>query len=178
MPSPADNLIQRLPRHLTMRELRVFVTVLEQRSFRRAATVLHLTQPAVTKAINGLEEMMGVRLFNRTSHGVEPTAYGLSLAPRAAAIFDELRRAAQDLSLVSSGSLGTLRVGTLPMPAIPFLPLAVRRLTEEHPDVFVSVAEERQPELIDRLRRRDIELAMLRLALFNPDDTLRGRSQR
>jgi DNA-binding transcriptional LysR family regulator len=173
MPTPADALIQRLPRHLTMRELRVFVTVLEQRSFRRAATVLHLTQPAVTKAIAGLEEMLEVRLFDRASHGVEPTVHGLSLAPRAIAIFDELRRAAQDLSLVSSGAEGTLRVGILPMPAIPFLPLAVRRLTEDHPNIFVSVAEERQAELIDRLRRRDIELAILRLAMLKPDEHMR-----
>lgn len=156
-----------------MRELRVFVTVLEQRSFRRAAAVLHLTQPAVTKAIGSLEESLGVRLFDRASHGVEPTVHGLSLAPRAVAIFDELRRAAQDLSLVSDGALGTLRVGILPMPAIPFLPLAVRQLIEDNPGVFVSVAEERQAELIDRLRRRDIEIAILRLALVEPDENMR-----
>lgn len=173
MPTPTDTLIQRLPRSLTMRELRVFVTVLEQRSFRRAAAVLHLTQPAVTKSIGSLEELLGVRLFDRASHGVEPTAHGLSLAPRAAAIFDELRRAAQDLSLVSSGTQGTLRIGILPMPAIPFLPVAVQRLTEDNPDIFVSVAEERQPELLDRLRRRDIELAILRLALIEPDENMR-----
>ena len=173
MPTSAEALIQRLPRHLTMRELRVFVTVLEQRSFRRAATALHLTQPAVTKAIGSLEESLGVRLFDRASHGVEPTVHGLSLAPRAIAIFDELRRAAQDLSLVSDGALGTLRVGTLPMPAIPFLPLAVRRLIDDHPGIFVSVAEERQAELIDRLRRRDIEMAILRLALVEPDENMR-----
>jgi DNA-binding transcriptional LysR family regulator len=173
MPTSAESLIQRLPRHLTMRELRVFVTVLEQRSFRRAAAVLHLTQPAVTKAIGSLEESLGVRLFDRASHGVEPTVHGLSLAPRAVAIFDELRRAAQDLTLVSDGALGTLRVGILPMPAIPCLPLAVRQLMEDNPGVFVSVAEERQAELIDRLRRRDIEIAILRLALVEPDENMR-----
>ena len=43
--SPASALIQRLPRHLKMGELRVFVAVLEHRSFRKAATVLHLSQP-------------------------------------------------------------------------------------------------------------------------------------
>lgn len=173
MPPNANDLIQRLPRHLTMRELRVFVAVLEQRSFRRAAAVLHVTQPAVTKAIAGLEESLGVRLFDRASHGAEPTVHGLSLAPRVAAIFDEVRRAAQDLSLVSSGAQGTLRVGILPMPAIPFLPLAVRRLLEDQPEIFVTVAEERQAELIDRLRRRDIELAIMRLAMLEPDENMR-----
>jgi DNA-binding transcriptional LysR family regulator len=173
MPTLDDTLIQRLPRHLKIRELRVFVAVLEHRSFRRAAAVLHLTQPAVTKAIGSLEAMLGVRLFDRGNQGVEPTVHGLSLAPRAAAIFDELRRAAQDLSLVSDGTQGTLRVGILPMPAIPFLPVAVRRLTDAHPGIFVSVVEDRQAELIDRLRRGDIELAILRLALVALDDGMR-----
>jgi DNA-binding transcriptional LysR family regulator len=173
MPTLDDTLIQRLPRHLKIRELRVFVAVLEHRSFRRAAAVLHLTQPAVTKAIGSLEAMLGVRLFDRGNQGVEPTVHGLSLAPRAAAIFDELRRAAQDLSLVSDGTQGTLRVGILPMPAIPFLPVAVRRLTDAHPGIFLSIAEEKQAELIDRLRRGDIELAILRLALVEPDQGMR-----
>jgi DNA-binding transcriptional LysR family regulator len=171
---PADSLIQRLPRHLKMSELRVFVAVLEHRSFHKAAAAVHLTQPAVTKAIAGLEDMLGVKLFDRHTHGVVPTAHGLSFAPRAAAVFEELRRAAQDLALVSSGAGGTLRIGTVPMPAIPFLPIAIQQLTAAHPDAFVSVVEARESELVDRLRKRDIELAILRLALFDLDEDLHG----
>jgi DNA-binding transcriptional LysR family regulator len=169
---PADSLIHRLPRHLKMSELRVFVAVLEHRSFHKAAAAVHLTQPAVTKAIAGLEEMLGVKLFDRHAHGVVPTAHGLSFAPRAVAVFEELRRAAQDLALVSSGARGTLRIGTVPMPAIPFLPIAIRELTAAQPDAFVSVVEARESELVERLRKRDIELAILRLALFDLDDDL------
>jgi DNA-binding transcriptional LysR family regulator len=167
-----NSLTQRLPRHLKMGELRVFVAVLEHRSFRKAAAVLHLTQPAVTKAIAGMEQMLGVKLFDRGTDGVEPTLHGLSLAPRAAAIFDELRRAAQDLTLLSSGAQGTLRVGVVPMPAIPFLPVAVDRMVDAHPEIFVSVVEARETELLDRLRKRDIEVAILRLALIDPGEDL------
>jgi DNA-binding transcriptional LysR family regulator len=169
---PTTSLIQRLPRHLKMSELRVFVAVLEHRSFRKAAAVLHLSQPAVTKAIAGLEETLGFKLFDRVSHGVEPTVHGRSFAPRAIAVFDELRRAAQDLTLLSSGAQGSLRVGTVPMPAIPFLPMAISRLVDAHPGVFLSVVEERETELLDRLRKRDIELAILRLSLVEPGDDM------
>lgn len=168
-----DTLIRRLPRRLKMSELRVFVAVLEHRSFRKAAAELHLTQPAVTKAIAGLEQMLGVALFDRASDGVVPTAHGLSFAPRAVAVFEELRRAAQELALVSSGKRGTLRVGVLPMPAIPFLPVAIRRMTETRPDIFVTVFEGREAELLDRLQKRDIELAILRLALVSPGENMR-----
>ncbi len=167
-------LIQRLPRHLKMSELRVFVAVLELRSFRKAAVVLHLSQPAVTKAIPGLEQTLGFKLFDRVAHGAEPTVHGRSFAPRAIAIFEELRRAAQDLTLLSSGAQGSLRVGTVPMPAIPFLPVAINRLVDAHPGIFLSVVEERETELLDRLRKRDIEFAILRLALVEPGDDLQA----
>lgn len=169
---PESSLIQRLPRHLKMGELRVFVTVLEHRSFRKAATVLHLTQPAVTKAVAGLEATLGVKLFDRHANGVEPTVLGATFAPRAIAIFEELRRAAQDLTLASTGATGSLRVGIVPMPAIPFLPVAIGQLVDMHPNLFVSVVEETETSLLDRLRKRDIELAILRLSNFDPETDL------
>lgn len=172
----ADSLIQRLPRHLKLSELRLFLAALEHRSFRKAAAALHLTQPAVTKAIAGLEDTLGVRLFDRVASGIEPTVFARSFAPRAAAIFDELRRAAQDLTLVSSGATGQLRVGIVPMPAIPMLPVALERLLGEHPGVLASVVEERETELVDRLRKRDIEVAILRLAMVDPPDDMRAQT--
>lgn len=168
-----DNLIRRLPKHLKLAELRIFMAVLEARSFRKAASVVHLTQPAVTRAIASLEALLGVRLFDRHSDGVEPTIHGLSFAERAAAVFEELRRAAQDLAGIASGQQGTLRLGIVPMPAIPFLPLAVRRLRDEHPEVFVSIVEAREAELLDRLRKRDIEIAILRLSVLDIGDEMR-----
>lgn len=166
-------LIHRLPRHLKLGELRVFVTVLEHRSFRKAAAALHLTQPAVTKAIASLEQTLGFRLFDRIANGVEPTVHGAAFAPRATAVFDELRRAAQELSLIDMGASGTLRVGIVPMPAIPFLPVALGRLADARPGVLATVVEARETELLDRLRRRDIEVAILRMALVDAPEDLR-----
>lgn len=167
---PNSSLLQRLPRHLKLGELRVFVAVLEHRSFRKASAVLHLTQPAVTKSIAGLEQMLGVTLFDRFGHGVEPTVHALTFAPRAIAIFEELRRAAQDLERVSAGIEGSLRVGITEMPAIPFLPVAINRMIDVAPKIFVSIVEDGHPGLMDRLRKRDIEVAILRLSLVEPGD--------
>ncbi len=168
-----SSLIQRLPRHLKLGELRVFVAVLEHRSFRKAAAALHLTQPAVTKAIASLEETLGFRLFDRIANGVELTVHGAAFAPRAAAVFDELRRAAQELTLIEKGASGTLRVGIVPMPAIPFLPVALGRLADANPGVLATVIEARESELLDRLRKRDVEVAILRMALVDPPEDLR-----
>lgn len=174
MTSPI-HLIHRLPRHLKMSELRVFVAVFQLGSFHKAAAAVHLTQPAVTKSIAGLEQMLGVKLFDRLAGGVEPTAHGLSFAPRAMAVFEELRRAAQELSSLSSGASGTLRIGTVPMPAMPFLPIAIKRLSDAQAGISVSVVEAREAELLERLRRGDIEMAILRLSLFELDADLRAQ---
>jgi DNA-binding transcriptional LysR family regulator len=168
----ASNLIERLPRRLKMGELRVFVAVLEHRSFRKAAAALHITQPAVTKAIAGMEGVLEVKLFDRRADGVEPTVHGAAFAPHAAAIFNELRSAAQGLDIVSSGAKGTLHIGTVPMPGVAFLPIAIRSLVTACPDIFVSVVEARELDLAERLRKREIELAIFRSALFNSGDDL------
>jgi DNA-binding transcriptional LysR family regulator len=168
----ASSLIERLPRRLKMGELRVFVAVLEHRSFRKAAAALHITQPAVTKAIAGMEGLLEVKLFDRRADGVEPTVHGVAFAPHATAIFNELRSAAQELDIVSSGATGTLHIGTVPMPGVPFLPIAIKSLVTAYPDIFVSVVEAREPDLAERLRKREIELAILRSALFNSGDDL------
>ncbi len=159
-----------------MSELRVFIAVFQLRSFHKAATAVHLTQPAVTKSIAGLEQMLGFKLFERQASGVEPTAYGLSFAPRAFAVFEELRRAAQDLASLSSGATGTLRIGTVPMPAIPFLPVAIKRLCTTQPHITVNVVEAREAWLLERLRKGDIEMALLRLSLFQLDSDLQAQS--
>lgn len=169
----ASDLIHRLPRHLKMAELRVFAAVLEHRSFRKAAAVLHLTQPAVTRSIASLETTLGVTLFDRLAGGVELTAHGRSFAPRAQAVFDELRRAAQELCLLSSGAVGALRVGVAPLPVMQLLPAVVSRMLGEHPSIQVSLVEDHEAALLERLRRRDIDLALLRMAPAAADADLR-----
>jgi len=124
--------------------------------------------------VAGLEEVLGVKLFDRTVNGVEPTAHGASFAPHAKSIFAELRSAAQQLEIVSSGVTGTLSIGTVPMPAAGFLPMAINDLTREHPRIFVSVVEAREAELAERLRKREIDLAIVRLVQFPSAEDLRA----
>ena len=174
MASSSADLADRLPRHLSLRELRVFVTVLQHRSFRKAAQSLHVTQPAVTKAIAGLEDLLGVKLFDRPAQGVELTVHGASFAPHATAVFDELRNAAHRMEIVSSGVTGSLVVGVVPFPAKTFLPRAIDALTRDHRHVFISVVEAREGELAERLRRREVDIAIVRENQFPLADDLRS----
>lgn len=170
---PDVGLTERLPRYLRLRELRIFLTVMEQRSFRKAATTLHVTQPAITKAIANLEDVLSVRLFDRTANGVEPTAHGTTFARHARAVFEELRHAAQELALVSSGVSGRLRIGSVPLPGGYMLPLAVNRLLQRHPAIFVTIEEMREAEILEEVRKRSLDVALVRLLLVPPSEDMR-----
>src|SRR5262245_61308863 len=75
----AMNLQDRVSHRLKLRDLRLLLSVMESGSMAKAAAHLNLTQSGVSKAIGDLEHTLGVRLFDRTARGVEPTLYGHAL---------------------------------------------------------------------------------------------------
>src|SRR6267154_4162516 len=98
-------------RRLRFRDLRVFFAVVDSGSMAKAAMQLGLTQPAVSDIVAGLEQMFGVRLFDRNPRGVEPTIYGRALLKRGRAAFDELRQGIKDIDFLSDPNAGELKIG-------------------------------------------------------------------
>src|SRR5260221_14287646 len=80
----------RTRRRLKLRDLDILLAVVETGSMGKAAKRLNTFQPAVSKAVVELEHALGVRLLDRSRTCVKPTPYGLSLAQRSAAIFNDL----------------------------------------------------------------------------------------
>lgn len=85
---------------------------------------LKLTQSAVSKAITELEHAFGVRLFDRTANGIEPTTYGRALLKGSAAVFDELRQSMNEIAHLSDPAMGELRIGCTPPMALGRCPCA------------------------------------------------------
>jgi DNA-binding transcriptional LysR family regulator len=85
---PKERSAARIGQRLRFRDLQVFLAVVECGSMGKAATQLGITQPAVSELISGLEESIGVRLFDRSPRGVEPTIYARALLKRGVAAFD------------------------------------------------------------------------------------------
>jgi DNA-binding transcriptional LysR family regulator len=79
---------ERVGRRLKLRDLHIFMAVVERGTMARAASSLAMSQPAVSKAIADMEHTLGLRPLNRSRHGVEPTAYGHALVRRGLAVFD------------------------------------------------------------------------------------------
>src|SRR5215813_14336818 len=92
---------ERALRRLRLRDLRILTTVAHTGSMGKAAVQLALSQPAVSKALAGMELTLGVGLLDRTPRGVEPTLYGRALVKWASAAFDDLRQGVREIELLN-----------------------------------------------------------------------------
>lgn len=129
-------------------------------SFRRAAEKLHTTQPAVSQRIAALEAELGVRLLERTKRAVALTERGRALLAGA----EGLLRSASALraSVVAEDAVrGTLRLGVSETIVHTWLPAFVERVSGRYPKLSIEIEVDITPDLTERLRRHDIDLAFL-----------------
>lgn len=156
--------LSKVAARLKLRHLHVLLAVMRCGSIRKAAGALALTQPAVSKTIAELEDLVGVPLFDRSAAGVEPTVYGQALARRATVVLDELGQSLKDLSFLADPSRGELRIGATEGLAAGLLPAVARRLLEQHPGIVLNVTTaESLFVYLRELRERNIELALGRV---------------
>jgi DNA-binding transcriptional LysR family regulator len=102
----------RIGRRVKFRDLHIALTVAQSGSMLKAAKALAISQPVVSKVIADLEQVLGVRLFDRSRKGVEPTASGRALINRGRAAFDELKQGVKEIEFLNDPTTGELRIGS------------------------------------------------------------------
>jgi DNA-binding transcriptional LysR family regulator len=132
---------ERIGRRLKLRDLHIFMAVVERGTMARAAGFLAMSQPAVSRAIADMEHTLGLRLLDRSRHGVAPTLYGHALIRRALAVFDELREAVKELQFLADPTAGELRIGSSEGMAAGVLPAVIRRMARRYPGVVINVTQ-------------------------------------
>ena len=120
-------------------ELKAFVAVVERASFARAAEHLGLSPSALSQTIRLLEARLGVRLLNRTTRSVAPTAAGAQLHERVAPLMRDMDEAVADASAAAGQAGGTLRINTLGMAARQVIAPRLARFHRLHPDVVLDI---------------------------------------
>jgi len=158
------SLHDRVNRRLKLRDLRLLLALDEWGSMAKAAAHLHLTQSAVSKAIAELEHTFGVRLYDRTPQGVEPTPYGRALLKGGTAVFDELRHSVNAIEYLADPTSGELRIGCTEPMAWGIVPIIINRLVRQYPRLNFHVSQA-DPETLryHHLPERRVELAIGRL---------------
>ena len=147
-----------------MRDLDILMAVIQTGSMGKAAEQLNIFQPAVSKAIANLEHTLRVPLLERGRHGVEPTPYGVALARRGAAVFDELQQGVQDVEFIADPTAGEVRIGTTENMMGGLLPEIISRISLRHPRISFLVSQGPSSlEQFRELREREADLILGRL---------------
>lgn len=149
---------------LNLQLLEYFVALARTRNFTRAAEELHLSQSALSRAIQKLEDQLGQPLFERRPREVVLTEVGEQLLERAKRILQLIGDTFSELS--EGGSRGRIRLGAIPTIAPYFLPQLLSDFARSHPDVGVIVQEDTTENLIKRCQQGEIDLAILSLPLL------------
>src|SRR5262249_8047570 len=153
---------RQIGRRLKLRDLHVFLTVAQRGSMAKAAVELGVSQPVVSTVIADLEHAIGVRLFERSTRGVEPTQYGSALLRGGAIAFDELKQTIHQIEFLADPAAGELRIGC-PETVTAILPPIFERIHRRHPGVVFHISEVATPTLdLPQLRDRTLDLAVIR----------------
>jgi LysR family pca operon transcriptional activator len=152
-----------LDQRLKLPLLRVADALDAHGSLLKASSALGVGQPALTRSLQELEEIVGTRLFERHARGVRPTEAGVVVIRLARRVLAELRRADEELDLVGSAEGGTVAIGVLPVAAVGVLPGALIRLKARHPAIQLRLQQGRTEELLPLLAAREVEMVVGRL---------------
>jgi DNA-binding transcriptional LysR family regulator len=147
-------------RRLKLQQLNVLLAVAQTGSMAKAAKQLAISQPVVSRTIANLESTLGVRLFDRSPSGVEPTVYGQALLKRGVALFDDLAASVGEIELLADPTAGELRIGATDAQA-GFVATVIEHLLLQFPRMTFKVMQAGSAELVEGcLRDRKIELVV------------------
>jgi len=149
---------------LKTRQLLLLVALAEEGNIHRAAQVLNMTQPAASKLLKDLEDMLEVELFERLPRGMRPTWYGESMIRHARMVLANLGQAYDEITALKAGLFGQVGVGAITTPGITLLPRAMSQIKQEHPNLRVSLDIETSPVLMERLAQGKLDMVVARLS--------------
>lgn len=148
---------------LKTRQLLLLVALAEEGNIHRAAQVLNMTQPAASKLLKDLEDVLEVPLFDRLPRGMRPTWYGETLIRHARVALASLNQAHDEVEALKAGRFGQVSVGSITAPGLVLLPAAVARVKQEHPSLRVSLQIETSDVLMERLSHGKLDMLVARL---------------
>lgn len=152
-----------LKARLKTRQLLLLIALDDYRNIHRAAAALHMTQPAASKQIKDLEEMLDVKLFERLPRGMEPTMFGETMVRHARMALTSLALAHDDIVALKAGLAGQVEVGVIMTPAMALLPRAIARVKQQAPMLRIGAHLEASNILLDKLQHGMLDFMIGRI---------------
>lgn len=145
-----------------IRQLRYFVAVMQHGSFRAAADAVHISQPPLTRQIQQLEDVIGVKLLDRGARGVTATPAGQAFFEDATSILQLIDRAAARAQRTGLGQLGRLDVGVFGSAVLNTIPRIMKAFRDLYPEVEVVLHNMDREKQVRALRDRRIAVGLNR----------------
>jgi DNA-binding transcriptional LysR family regulator len=161
---------------LKTRQLLLLVALADEGGVHRAADVLNMTQPAASKLLKDIEDLLGVPLFERLPRGMRPTWYGETMVRHARMALASLSQAQDEIDALKAGRFGQVSVGSITSPGMTLLPAAVARVRQDHPSLRVAVQIETSDVLMDGLAQGRLDMVIGRLFERHDKTDLRYRA--
>ena len=151
---------------LKLSHMRMIVALQDTSQISAAAHILNISQPAASRMIGEMEDILSAPICNRLPRGVELTPYGTTLARRARAMLLELREVVREISDLKSGRGGAVFLGSVTAPAIGLAVPAIKRIRKSFPSIEISMQVDTSAVLARELlaSRHDFIIARI------PDD--------
>ena len=146
-----------------MRQLSLLLAIHQHRSLRKAADQIGLTQPAATKMLQEMEEIVGLKLFDRLSRGLRATTYGEVLTRYAQGVFSDLGGVRDELLAIQSGNIGKIRIGAIMAPTPQLLSNTLIQLKKKHPRLAPNIQIDTSDVLITALLQDRLDVAIGRV---------------
>ncbi|WP_031466191.1 LysR family transcriptional regulator [Sciscionella sediminilitoris] len=147
---------------MELRQLRYFVAVAEEHSFRRAADRLHIAQPALSQQIGKFEKELGTALFHRTTRRVELTTSGQVLLTEGRRVLAEADHAASAVAQAVHGETGLLRLGFVSSAALRLIPELVLALRRSWPGLSIDLSESTTDPQLHALGEGRLDIGLVR----------------
>jgi len=145
---------------LEQRQLRAFLAIAQTGSLGRAADVLHLTQPALSRTVRQMESQLRVQLFERRPSGMELTTFGQALLPYATHLTEELELALEEINARLGMGRGTVRIGTVASAAVMVLPELLDRMHQRWPHLQLQIVEAVEDKLATALVNKEVDVVL------------------
>ena len=149
---------------IRLRHLHTFVAVAQQGTLGRAAETLNLSQPALSKTLNELEQLTGTRLFERGRLGAQLTLMGEQFLTHAVKVLDALNSAEQAFTRNDDVNNDIVRIGALPTTALGVLPSVIGHFHQQQKEATLQVAIMNNPMLLAALKSGDIDVGVGRMS--------------
>jgi DNA-binding transcriptional LysR family regulator len=159
-------------RPINLRQIEAFKAVIENGTISRAALMLHISQPAMSKLISHMEADTGLRLFDRLKGRLAPTEQAMRLYEEVDRIFAGVRQVANAVDAIRREAQGRLAVGVMPALAGSFIRRATSGFLKSHPNVFCLVQSLSSQWVVDRMVTKKLDVGLVSAGIDNPNVTL------